>query len=261
MTNPQGMPIWYELMSTDPIASKAFYDHALAWTIGDRTDEMDYRMIDTGRGLVGGVMGLSAEMQAGGAKPGWLFYLGVEDVDATAAAITAAGGAVHMGPWTMPGVGRMAVVADPQGLPFYIMHGDSAEDSSVYDRNGVGKCSWNELVSPDQDAGDAFYRAIFGWGFPDVMLMGPMGEYRFFAVGDQTIGATMRYPGDDTPTGWRFYFRAPEITAAAARVAEAGGTVTSGPHEVPGGDWVIISRDPHGLPFGIVAAARDGAAA
>ncbi|MEQ1399752.1 VOC family protein, partial [Salmonella enterica] len=81
---------------------------------------------------VGGVMRLTPEMAAGGARPGWLFYLGVDDADATADAIRAAGGTVHMGPWTMPGVGRMAVVADPQGIPFYIMRGDSDASSTAY---------------------------------------------------------------------------------------------------------------------------------
>ncbi|MCP4028284.1 MAG: VOC family protein, partial [Sphingomonas sp.] len=107
MTNPHGTPIWYELQSIDPPASKAFYDHVIGWSIGEPTPEMDYRMIETGHGAVGGVMRLTPEMAAGGARPGWLFYLGVDDADATADAIKAAGGTVHMGPWTMPGVGRM----------------------------------------------------------------------------------------------------------------------------------------------------------
>lgn len=257
MTNPHGTPIWYELVSADPPASKAFYDHVIGWTIGEPMPEMDYRMIETASGeigsAVGGVMRLTPEMQAGGARPGWLFYVGVDDVDASAEAITAAGGTVPMGPWSMPGVGRMAVVADPQGIPFYIMRGDSDADSTAYDRNGMGKCSWNELISPDQDAGDAFYRTVFGWAYPDVMSMGPMGEYRFIAVGDQTFGATMPHGGEGPPPGWRFYFRTPDIAAAAARVVEAGGTIMMGPHDVPGGDRIIVASDPHGIVFGVVA--------
>ncbi|WP_010183345.1 VOC family protein [Sphingomonas sp. PAMC 26605] len=253
MTNPHGTPIWYELQSSDPAASKAFYDHVIGWTVeAEPAGGMDYRMIDTGHGLVGGVMRLTDEMAAGGAKPGWLFYIGVDDVDASAAAITAAGGAVHMGPWSMPGVGRMAVVADPQGIPFYIMRGDSDEDSTAYERTGMGKCNWNELISPDQDAADTFYRSVFGWSYPDVMPMGPMGEYRFIAVGDQTFGATMRHGGEGPAPGWRFYFRAPDIVAAASRVAAAGGSVLMGPQDVPGGDRIIVASDPHGVVFGVV---------
>ena len=31
-----------------------------------------------------------------------------------------------------------------------------------------------------------------------------------------------------------------------------GGTVTNGPHQVPGGDWVIYATDPQGARFGLV---------
>lgn len=92
MTNAYGTPIWYELVSPDPGASRTFYDKVLGWEIEAEAPEgMDYRMIATGSGNVGGVMRLTAEMATGGATPKWLFYIGVEDVDATAAAVTAAG--------------------------------------------------------------------------------------------------------------------------------------------------------------------------
>uniref|UniRef100_UPI0035CA0C34 VOC family protein n=1 Tax=uncultured Sphingomonas sp. TaxID=158754 RepID=UPI0035CA0C34 len=254
MTNRHGTPIWYELTSADPDASKAFYDRVIGWTIEPtHSGEMDYRMIDSGQGLVGGLMRLTPEMAAGGAKPGWLFYIGVDDVDATAEAITAAGGAVHMGPWNIPDVGRAAVVADPQGLPFYIMRGDSDENSTAFDRTGLGKCNWNELITPDQAVANAFYARLFGWSYPDKMAMpGDMGDYIFIAVGGETIGATMQHPGEGPPAGWRFYFRAPDIEAAAARVGEAGGSVMMGPMEVPGGDRIIVASDPHGVVFGVV---------
>ncbi|WP_426265048.1 VOC family protein [Sphingomonas sp. PWP1-2] len=163
-----------------------------------------------------------------------------------------------MGPWSIPGVGRMAMVTDPQDIPFYIMRGDSDEDSTAYDRSGMGKCNWNELITPDQDAGDALYRHIFHWSYPDVMPMGPIGEYRFIAVGEQTFGATMRHSGEARHPGWRFYFRAPDIEAAAVRVAEAGGSVLSGLMDVPGGDRIIVASDPHGVVFGVVGPGAAG---
>jgi len=121
MVNPNGTPIWYELLTADPDASKAFYDHVIGWTI-DATPPMpgmDYRMINTpGDSQVGGVMRLTDDMAANGAKPTWLFYIGVHDVDATVDKLKANGGSVHLPPWEIPDVGRMAMVADPQGIPF-----------------------------------------------------------------------------------------------------------------------------------------------
>lgn len=259
MTNPHGTPIWYELVTADPDASKAFYDAVLGWTIEARpSGEMDYRMIDTGDGLVGGVMRLSDAMKAGGARPRWLFYIGVDDVDTTAAAITARDGQLHMGPFDLPGIGRMAFVADPQGQPFYIMKGASDGTSTVWHRDAPGKCNWNELATSDQQGANAFYADVFGWTCPGSMPMGEMGDYMFVEAGGETIGATMRAaPG--APGGWLFYFGAPDIHVAKATVEAQGGTVHHGPSEVPGGMMIIVASDPHGVSFGVVGPAKQEA--
>jgi predicted enzyme related to lactoylglutathione lyase len=254
MPNPQGTPIWYELITADPIASKKFYDHVIGWTVDPEpmSPEMDYRGINVaGGGMVGGMMRLSDDMTANGGTPTWLFYIGVDDVDASAARVKANGGAVHMGPWDIPGVGRMAMVADPQGNPFYVMRGASEESSTAWDRMGMGKCNWNELNTPDQAGANKFYADTFGWTYPDKMSMGAMGDYVFIDAAGQTIGATMPLQPNDSQ-GWRFYFRTPDIEDTAKKVGEAGGTVLAGPMEVPGGDRIIVARDSHGVTFGAV---------
>ena len=73
--------------------------------------------------------------------------------------------------------------------------------------------------------------------------------------GCECIGATMKQtPG--APQGWQFYFRAPDIDSAVAKVKKAGGKVHAGPMDVPGGDKVIVASDAHGVPFGVAAPAR-----
>ena len=47
-----------------------------------------------------------------------------------------------------------------------------------------------------------------------------------------------------------------DIDAAKARLEEAGGTVLMGPHEVPGGQWVIQAKDPQGAIFALIAPAK-----
>ena len=252
MTNPNGTPIWYELQSADPDAAKAFYDHVIGWSVGEpMSADFDYRGISAGAEMVGGVMRITPQTAAGGAKPGWLFYIGVDDVDATVASIAGKGGTILLPAWDMPGIGRMAMVTDPQGNPFYVMKGQGEGTSTAFDRNGMGKCNWNELATSDQAAGNAFYADVFGWNYPGTMPMGPMGDYVFVAVGETPLGATMNVFGDSKP-GWRFYFRTPDIEATAARVTEAGGKVLQGPHEVPGGDRIIQALDAEGVMFGAV---------
>jgi len=258
MTNPHGSFIWYELQTKDPKAAKAFYDDVVGWNIDAQPapGDMDYRMIVADEAAVGGVMGLNAEMLAGGAKPVWLGYFGVDDVDASVASIVAAGGQVHLPAFDIPGVGRLAMVSDPQGVPFYVMRGASNESSTAYQRLGLGHVSWNELLTTDDAAALAFYKDQFNIEKTGVMPMGEMGDYSFIGHGgEEMIGAVMKAP-PGAPTGWGFYFRVPDIAVAKAKVEAGGGNVRQGPMEVPGGEWVINAEDPEGVSFGLVAPAN-----
>ena len=260
MPNAHGSPIWYELLTTDPQGAKAFYDAVIGWNIGPQPPgERDYRMIVTADGSnVGGMMPLSREMVAGGARATWMIYIGVENVDAAVEKVTAAGGSVQMPAFDIPDVGRLAMVADPQGNPFYVMRGASEENSTAWERMGMGKCNWNELSTADPEAARAFYAEVFGWTYPGKMEMpGDLGDYVFVEVAGETIGATMK-TSETQPPGWLFYFRAPDIAAASEAVKAGGGTVLQQPMEVPGGDMVLVARDPHGVPFGIAAPAKAG---
>ena len=253
MANPEGTPIWYELMTPDADGAKAFYDAVVGWTIeAQASGDMDYRMVTAPDGQnVAGVLKLTPEMLAGGATPGWYCYLGVTDVDAKAEQIKAHGGSVHMGPMDIPGVGRFALVADPHGMVFYIMRGDSPEDSHAFAVNDHGHCGWNELISVDHKAAMAFYGPLFGWENTENMPMGDMGDYAFIDHGGTRIGAAMT-AGAGWPTRWTYYFTVPSIDAAKTRVEAAGGSVTNGPHEVPGGMHIIMGLDRQGVAFALV---------
>lgn len=248
--------IWYELMTTDPDAAKSFYDKVVGWNIGAESASpgQDYRMIGrSDGGNAGGVLGLSREMQDGGAKPVWLGYVHAPDVDARVAAIEADGGAVQMPATDMPGVGRIAMVADPQGAPFYLMSptpppGQEDAESDVFSVDQPEHVRWNELSASDDAAALAFYEKHFGWTKAGAMPMGDMGDYSFIAAGEVTIGAVMR---GSTP-GWLYYIGVADIDAASAAVTAGGGQVLDGPHEIPGGEFSLHGRDPQGAPFGLV---------
>ncbi|MCP3730528.1 VOC family protein [Sphingomonas sp. MG17] len=260
MTNPHGSWIWYELMTPDAQASRAFYEGVVGWKIDAESamPGMEYRMIHAADGQAGGVMTLDADMLAGGARPCWLGYVGVDDVDTTVEQLKAAGGSVHLPPQDIPDVGRFAMVADPQGVPFYVMRGASDEDSNAYGRMATGHVSWNELQTSDDAASFTFYNGLFGWEKAGGMPM-PWGEYAFLRnkgagdAMDAVWGAMMPREKPEHPVGWTFYFRVPDIEAAHARVKELGGTPLSDPMEVPGGERVFHATDPHGAVFGLVA--------
>lgn len=254
MRNPHGSFIWYELMSKDPDASKKFYDAVVGWNIGPRPpDAMDYRMIEAIDGQVGGVLGLTDEMISHGAQPMWFGYLGVDNVDDTVRKVLAAGGKVLMPAWDIPDVGRLAMVTDPQGIPFYLMRGASDRSSTAFGPTALGHISWNELLTPDQDAALAFYGDLFGMSHSGTMPMGPLGDYTFLQHAGIGIGAMMTTPPGGAPSGWGFYFRVADIEAAKDRILKGGGKVTQEPMAVPGGEVVLSAIDPQGVSFGLVA--------
>ena len=253
----QGSWIWYELMSPDPDGSKAFYDAVVGWTIDAvPTGEMDYRMIaNPDGGLSGGVMRLSEEMAQHGARPCWLGYIGVDDVDTSVAAIEAAGGKPLLPAFDIAGTGRIAMVADPGGAAFYVMTpapppgGGESEVFSAGKR--AGHCGWNELMAGDAAREIAFYTGLFGWTLPEPMDMGEMGKYQFIAHDGVTMGAIMTKPEAVPVAAWGHYIWTGSITAATDLVEANGGHVVNGPHEVPGPLWIIQGIDPQGALFSL----------
>src|SRR5689334_23111797 len=257
--NPTGDFIWYELMTPNPEGSKAFYDAVVGWNIsGEGPPEYNgYRMIGRSDGkFAGGVLPLTPEMQQHGAHPTWLGYVHVADVDASIASIEQAGGKTYMGPTDIPKVGRIAMVADPQGAPFYIMkptppENDPNAQSDVFSPSAEQRVGWNELSTSDPAAARRFYGEQFGWGSDEFMDMGEMGEYRFLDHHGQRIGALCGTMAGQQPK-WRYYIRVPSISAAKETIDATGGTILMGPHQVPTGEYIIIGTDPQGAEFALV---------
>lgn len=259
MTNKHGDFIWYELMTPDAEAAQAFYGAVIGWDVqSSGQDGVDYRTISMAGTGIGGVLPLSPEMIAGGARPGWLGYIAASDVDACAERIAAAGGAIHIAPTDIPDTGRFAMLTDPQGAAFYIMRGfsDGASEAFAAEAPRDGHCAWNELATPDPEAALEFYGQEFGWAKDGEMDMGPMGTYHFVRHG-ALIGAMMPKPDAMPVPAWSFYFRVPDIDAAATTIAAQGGQIVMPPQEIPGGDYTIIGLDPTGATFALVGKRKD----
>jgi predicted enzyme related to lactoylglutathione lyase len=253
MSNRHGTPIWYELMTKDPLAARNFYNIVVGWEIDESVPDgssMDYRMISAKDGLVGGVFRLTDEMCESGAAPFWTMYIGVDDVDKSVAALISAGGSVQLTAFDIPSVGRIAMVSDPQGAPFYVMRGASNELSTACNPDRAGHGAWHELHTSDGAKATDFYCAQFGWSRSRAVDMGPMGNYQVIDIGGRDLGGTMTDSKFPRPA-WLIYFRVDGIESAARRIAAAGGKVINGPMEVPGGGWILNGLDPEGAMFAL----------
>ena len=98
------------------------------WSAGRRQDSgvpggAQYTMFNVGDRGIAGMLAITPDMAQHGARPGWLGYVSVDDVDDALSRLKQEGGKAFMGPQEVPGVIRFAMVADPQGAPFYIAKG------------------------------------------------------------------------------------------------------------------------------------------
>jgi predicted enzyme related to lactoylglutathione lyase len=250
--------IWYELITPDPVGAKAFYDSVVGWNVGEGAAEYQgYRMINRADGgFAGGVLELTDEMKQHGARPVWLGYLYVDDVDGAVARIEQDGGKSLM-THDIPNVGRIAMVTDPQGAPFYVMtpippQGRENEESDVFSVDQPQHVRWNELSTTEPESAIDFYRRQFGWRQEGDMDMGEMGKYRFIQSGETTIGAVMRKPPQLPVSMWTYYIGVDDIDRAVSAIKAGGGQVLNGPMEIPGGEFALNAIDPQGAPFGLV---------
>ncbi|QQS12969.1 MAG: VOC family protein [Rhodospirillales bacterium] len=252
MPVPAGRFVWFELMTTDQAAAKAFYAAVVGWGAMDAPmPGMTYTMFTAGGTPIGGLMDLPEDARKAGAPPSWSGYVAVDDVDAAAAKAASLGGAVHVPPTDIPEVGRFAVVADPHGAALAMIK-LSSPDQPPPPPGTAGRVGWHELLAGDRETAFAFYAAMFGWTKADAIDMGEMGIYQLFAAGGEVIGGMFTKPPMIPVPFWLYYVNTGDIDAAAKRVGEAGGKIMMGPMEVPGGDWIVQGMDPQGAAFALV---------
>lgn len=249
----RGRFVWHELMTTDPQAAGAFYSKLLPWKT-QPSGTPDYTLWVSGKTQAGGLM---AQPESAGGVPSWLVYIGTPDVDATTAAAERLGGKVHKPPADIPGIGRFAVLSDPQGATF-----------AVFTPGGQGAAgplatdfSWHELATSDAQGALTFYSELFGWSRGPAHDMGPQGTYHIIEHGGAQVGGFYKLMDTSKAPHWLTYIQVASVDKAAAAAKAAGGKVTQGPMDVPGGSRIAQILDPQGGAFAVHETARQAAAA
>ena len=251
-----GKFVWYELMTTDMAAAETFYKDVVGWAASDAgMAGISYTLFNVGEIPVAGLMTMPEGALEMNVPPAWLGYVGVDDVDVSAASIAAKGGKVHRAPDDIPGIGRFAVVTDPHGAVFSIFKG-TGDPPPVTDPMAPGLIGWHELASGDLDTAFPFYSELFGWTKDQGMDMGEMGIYQIFAHGGAPIGGMMTKPKEVPAPYWLYYINVPAIDAAIQRIKAGGGKIVLEPMEVPGGAWIVQALDPQGALFALVGPKR-----
>ena len=116
-----GSLCWTELMTGDAAKARAFYTGLFGWAAEEKSmgPGFTYTTFQNGGVPTGGMMQLTPEMAH--IPPNWGVYFAVADTDATVAKATSLGGKAITPATEVPGVGRFAILQDPQGAVFAVI--------------------------------------------------------------------------------------------------------------------------------------------
>jgi predicted enzyme related to lactoylglutathione lyase len=242
------VPCWADLTVPDVSAAKGFYGPVIGWTFADTEDEHGgYTIAEVDGGAAAGI----GPQPQPDVPPAWTMYFASDDVDGTAAAITAGSGHLLLEPGDVGSLGRMCIAADPAGAVFGVWQAGEHIGAAVTGEPG-GIC-WEDLRSRDPERAIGFYRAVFGLTTEGLEEAGP--EYSlFFCEGTDGpqggMGGMMGDP-DGTPSHWIVYFAVEDVDSSIASAVERGGRSLAPAEDTPYGRMGGLT-DPWGARFWVL---------
>lgn len=241
---------WTDLSTPDQEPAKRFYGELFGWEADDQPvgEGMVYSMMKLGGQEVAAVSPQPEQQRAAGLPPTWNSYVTVASADETLARAEELGATVHAPAFDVFDVGRMGVVQDPVGAFFLVWQPRSHIGASLV--NAPGALTWNELVTPDLEPAERFYRELFGWGFeplPDSEI-----PYRVIKNSEgQTNGGISSLAPPGTPPHWLVYFGAEDTDVTLARAGELGSSTVLEPTDIGPTGRIAVARDPQGAVFAL----------
>ncbi|HXD30811.1 MAG TPA: VOC family protein [Pyrinomonadaceae bacterium] len=124
--NVPGSFCWNELGTRDTGKAKDFYTGLFGWSADTQNfGPMEYTMFANGDQPAGGMYGITPEM--GPMPPHWLVYFAVDDCDAKVTLAESLGAKTMKPADDIPGIGRFAIMIDPQGAAFALIKLDNPQ--------------------------------------------------------------------------------------------------------------------------------------
>ena len=253
-----GQPCWFEIASSDPPRSFAFYAGVFGWTRTDQDlGEMGtYSFLANGNGSIGALCGLPPD-DAGPSR--WSVYFQVANCDAAAERVAALGGTVVAAPFDVQGHGRMLVATDPGGAVFCLWQPVAAGggEMAMFEDHAI---AWVELATRDVAAAQAFYGALLGWTCArSTSSAMPEGvTYVEYAVGGTHYGGMLEMTKEwgDMPSHWAVYVQVPDVDATVARALELGGANPVPAFDAAGVGRIALIAEPTGAYCYVITMAR-----
>ncbi len=237
-----GRFVWHDLMARDVGAARKFYGELLGWRFEDtRRGDRPYVLASSAAGRVAGIVDISAMANAG---QQWLSFMAVDDVNKSAAQVRSDGGKVLVEPRDLDGIGRAAVVADPQGAPLglaQLLRNPPDPQQPI-----ANHFFWQEYLARDAAQALDFYKRLAAYesaitdsrlGIEYHVLRKTRGRAGLFQLPATVV---------DVEPNWLPYVFVSDPATVAARVPGLGGRiVVAARPDLRNGSLVVIA-DPGG---------------
>ena len=257
MSDLHGHFVWYELMTTDMASARNFYANVAGWSTHDASAPgMPYTLLNLGETGIGGLMPLPPEARRTGAQPRWLGYVAVDDVDAAVAHVTKLGGTVLLPPVDIPGVGRFAIITDPQAATLALIKPPDDAQAAAQAQGKAEGVGWHELLAADSATAFDFYGALFGWHKGKIETKSS-GNYQPFLIGAEHLGGIFTKPAFVPAPFWLYYFNIRDMGAAVEKVVALGGKILEGPVDMASGSRIARCEDPQGAIFALMERTKE----
>ncbi len=251
---PAGVPCWIDSTQPDPQAAAEFYRRLLGWELEDMMPPNSPGQYFVARLHGRDVVAISSIAGRDSTRASWNTYVWVDNADETAVRIEQAGGRVLAAPVDVLGAGRMAKCEDPSGAGFRLWQAREHRGAQLV--NAPGSWNWSNLNTPHAQGAMRFYAAVFGWEFTELDFgAGPSWMVRMPGYADflelRNPGIREQHAAAGAPPGftdaigwlqplssnaeanWSVTLSVADADSVAARTAELGGTIVSGPIDVP----------------------------
>lgn len=241
-TYPHGVPSWVDTEQPDPAAARSFYGALFGWGFEEAAPGVTYWIARLDGRAVAAIA-----PPANGQPVAWNTYIAVDDADAAAAALGAAGGVVFAGPADVGAAGegragRFAICADPRGARFRLWQAGRRHGAQV--ANAPGTWNFSDLRTAEPAIASTFYAPLFGWeiddlGFASMIRRPGYGDHLAATVDpgiherQADVGAPPGFEdaiawvaaAGDAPDHWHVTFAVADRDDAVARAESLGATV------------------------------------
>jgi uncharacterized protein len=245
---PLGAPCWIDLTTSDVEAAQDFYGTVFGWTFSAAGPEYGGYVNAARDGHP--VAGMMANNPEFGAPDNWATYFHTADINATTAAIAAAGGSGCLAPMEVPAKGHMSVATDPSGAFFGLWQ--PLEHRGFELIGEAGSPVWHQLTARGFSAALDFYREVLGW---QLEVVSDTDEFRYTTAsfdGQQLLGVMdgSGFLPDGVPSNWSIFFGAEDVDKTLRVIVDNGGAVVREAEDTPYGR-LAAATDPTGVNFNL----------